>query len=237
LVDKLKSYKGSSEQVALQNYVIVIDEINRGNVSQIFGELITLIEDNKRLGAYERLEVELTYSRDRFGVPPNLYIIGTMNTADRSVEALDTALRRRFNFIEKQPDYLLPELQKVVAGYTLADILRTLNRRIEKLMDKDHLLGHSYLMPVGSSLSDLKQVFKNKFIPLLQEYFFGDYSRLGLVLGEGFFEPSDNDGQIFAKFREVDNSDFENREIYRLRNMDSMSDREFEEALNGMMQS
>jgi 5-methylcytosine-specific restriction protein B len=83
----------------------------------------------------------------------------------------------------------------------------------------------------------LKQVFKNKFIPLLQEYFFGDYSRLGLVLGEGFFEPSDNDGQIFAKFREVDDSDFENREIYRLRNMDSMSDREFEEALNGMMQS
>ena len=235
LVNKLKSYQGASESVALKNYVLIIDEINRGNVSQIFGELITLIEDNKRLGREEQLQVQLPYSQDSFGVPPNLYIIGTMNTADRSVEALDTALRRRFNFVEKKPDYELEGLQIKVAGFALGNILSTLNRRIEKLLDKDHQLGHSYLLNVGESNESLKLVFKNKFIPLLQEYFFGDYSRLGLVLGEKFFMPAIDDDNLFASFRDVDTTDFINRPTYQLRDLDLMSNDEFEEAIHVMM--
>ena len=218
-----------------QPYVMIIDEINRGNVSQIFGELITLIETDKRQNAKEALEVVLPYNKEKFGVPDNVYIIGTMNTADRSVEALDTALRRRFDFIEKKPDYELDQLQYEVANYSLAEMLRTLNRRIEKLLDKDHQLGHSYLLNVGESIDALKLVFKNKFIPLLQEYFFGDYSRLGLVLGEKFFMPVAEDDNLFAAFRDVDTTDFINRPTYQLRDLDLMSDDEFEEAIHVMM--
>lgn len=162
------------------NYVLIIDEINRGNVANIFGELITLIEDDKR----GKLSVKLPYSKD-FSVPKNLYIIGTMNTADRSVEALDTALRRRFSFEEMMPKYDLAELEKEVCDHKLSDILRTINSRIEVLKDRDHLIGHSYLMKVNDE-NDLKSVFFDKIIPLLQEYFYGDYEKILMVLGDGF---------------------------------------------------
>src|SRR5690554_577961 len=174
------------------NYVIIIDEINRGNVSQIFGELITLIEEDKRSGKDEALEVTLPYSKDKFSVPPNLYIIGTMNTADRSVEALDTALRRRFSFKEMMPN---PELlseerdngKTEIEGINLEQLLKTINERIEVLVDRDHTIGHSYFLNVQSE-EDLKDVFKDKVIPLLQEYFFGDYSKMEMVIGSYFFK-------------------------------------------------
>lgn len=166
-----------------KNYVLIIDEINRGNVSQIFGELITLIEEDKRLGCSEALEVMLPYSKKNFGVPPNLYIIGTMNTADRSVEALDTALRRRFSFEFVGPD---PELvPEEIDGVKLRVLFETINNRISYLLDDDHQIGHSYFMQV-KTLSDVRDVFENKLIPLLKEYFYNDYGKIRLVLGDDF---------------------------------------------------
>ena len=169
-------------------YVLIIDEINRGNVSQIFGELITLIEEDKRLGKDEALEVILPYSKEKFGVPSNLHIIGTMNTADRSVEALDTALRRRFSFVEMMPEY--EELKKIqFDDFQLGELLKTINSRIEALLDRDHTIGHSYFINIKPNETEaLKEAFANKIIPLLQEYFYHDYEKLALILGEGFVE-------------------------------------------------
>ena len=189
-------------------YVLIIDEINRGNVANIFGELITLIEDDKR----GKLSVKLPYSNEDFSVPKNLYIIGTMNTADRSVEALDTALRRRFSFEEMMPDYNLDELNTNVGSYKLHKILKTINTRIEVLKDRDHLIGHSYFMGLpqqsdGSILpNDLKTVFFDKIIPLLQEYFYGDYEKIMMVIGGGFFK---NEQKQTVKFA-FDNNDKDN---------------------------
>lgn len=180
-------------------YVLIIDEINRGNVSQIFGELITLIEESKRLGNPEELYVTLPYSKDRFSVPSNLYIIGTMNTADRSVEALDTALRRRFSFVEMMPDLELLN-GKSVNGIILRELLETINKRIEVLLGRDHTIGHSYFINVQSD-DDLRNTFKNNIIPLLQEYFYGDYDKIGMILGNGFFEAAEKyDQNLFADF-------------------------------------
>lgn len=162
-------------------YVLIIDEINRGNVANIFGELITLIEDDKR----GKLSVKLPYSNEDFSVPKNLYIIGTMNTADRSVEALDTALRRRFSFEEMMPDYNLDELKTNVGSYELHKILKTINTRIEVLKDRDHLIGHSYFIGITTE-EQLKSAFFDKVIPLLQEYFYGDYEKIQMILGDGF---------------------------------------------------
>ncbi|MFN3773603.1 McrB family protein [Cloacibacterium normanense] len=169
-------------------YVLIIDEINRGNISQIFGELITLIEEDKRLGKKEALEVILPYSKEKFGVPLNLYIIGTMNTADRSVEALDTALRRRFSFVEMMPEY--EALNKIqFDDFHLGELMKTINSRIEALLDRDHTIGHSYFINIKPHDSEaLKEAFANKIIPLLQEYFYHDYEKLALILGEGFVE-------------------------------------------------
>jgi 5-methylcytosine-specific restriction endonuclease McrBC GTP-binding regulatory subunit McrB len=170
-----------------ENVVIIIDEINRGNVSQIFGELITLIEEDKRTGEIEELSTLLPYSKKRFKVPSNLYIIGTMNTADRSIEALDTALRRRFSFEELPPNYEL--LENEVSGIKLKDILEAINKRVEILLDRDHVIGHSYFIKImNNDIKALRNAFKDKIIPLLQEYFFGDYGKIALVLGEGFVQ-------------------------------------------------
>ena len=163
--------------------VLIIDEINRGNISKIFGELITLIESSKRQGADEALTVTLPYSKTDFGVPDNVYIIGTMNSADRSLASLDLALRRRFDFIEMPPD------ANTLAGITVGDIdvkkmFETINQRIEVLLGRDYCIGHAYFLPLENnrSLGLLANIFKNKIIPLLQEYFFEDWERIAQVL-------------------------------------------------------
>ncbi|MXV14408.1 McrB family protein [Hufsiella ginkgonis] len=207
------------EDMEAECYVLIIDEINRGNVSQIFGELITLIEEDKRLGNNESLLIHLPYSKKKFGVPSNLHLIGTMNTADRSVEALDTALRRRFSFTEMQPNGELLKNNLFPADYTLADLLDTINDRIELLLDSDHKIGHAYFINVGSE-EDLYSVFAAKIIPLLQEYFYDDRGKIGLVLGEGLFEviPAATSRKTsLAKFFNYDTDAIEFRDRYKLR--------------------
>ena len=160
-------------------FVAIIDEINRGNISKIFGELITLIEESKRGSS-----VILPYSQTDFSVPPNLYILGTMNTADRSIAMLDTALRRRFDFIEMMPQ---PSLLGECGGVDLCELLTALNERIEYYYDREHAIGHAYFMNNDGcikSLDELREVFSTKIIPLLQEYFFDDYERIKLVLND-----------------------------------------------------
>jgi 5-methylcytosine-specific restriction enzyme B len=202
--------------------VLIIDEVNRGNVSQIFGELITLIEDDKRLGKDESLEATLPYSKEKFGVPPNLYIIGTMNTADRSVEALDAALRRRFNFEEMPPIYGLEELQYEFVGIPVHSILKTINKRIEKLLDKDHTIGHSYFMvkSEANAQNNMLKIFYGNIIPLLQEYFFGDYGKIGMVIGKGFIRKREWNRKTdsFAEFEYESSDDFDEKEVYEIIN-------------------
>ncbi len=172
-------FKSFCEQARYEsgNCVFIIDEINRGNVSKIFGELITLIEDDKR----DELRVTLPYSHEEFSVPKNVYLLGTMNTADRSIALLDSALRRRFNFVEMMPR---PELlRENVDGLNLQKVLATLNARIEKLLDREHTIGHAYLIKC-KSIADVAAAFRHKIIPLLQEYFFDDYARIQEVLGD-----------------------------------------------------
>lgn len=279
----LKSnYKISVQNIdnTKNNYVLIIDEINRGNISQIFGELITLIEEDKRLGKSEALEVTLPYSKEKFGVPSNLYIIGTMNTADRSVEALDTALRRRFCFEEMMPmsellspsalyckllwdyetvDWDHPEFKEKeeqffnftqvsedfkvqrkgiwetmkvdyirddfsyfedfdYTGCNLQVILEKMNNRIEVLLNRDHLIGHSYFLNVRTE-EQLKATFKNNIIPLLQEYFYGDYEKIGLIIGSGFFEKAEKfSKELFASFDTQNHQD--NGTILRIKTID-----------------
>ena len=232
----------SSNKNFAKPYVLIIDEINRGNVSQIFGELITLIEEDKRLGKDEALEVILPYSKEKFGVPPNVYIIGTMNTADRSVEALDTALRRRFDFVEMPPkpevitiEGKLKEQNGILNDIDLAHLLTTINGRIEILLDRDHLIGHSYFMHVAS-LYDLKVAFHNKIVPLLQEYFYGDYGKIGLILGEDFFEIiNENKNTKLTNFPYPEGDVFSDIIIYKLKNIAQMDDNTFINAVSKMM--
>lgn len=218
LLGQLLKLGAEAGKVELKNYVIIIDEINRGNVAQIFGELITLIEHDKRIGNDEALTVTLPYSKKKgFGIPSNLYIVGTMNTADRSVEALDTALRRRFRFSEMPPRYDLDDLEKKIADISLNTLLSTLNSRLEKLLDKDHLIGHSYFLQVKNT-ADLSHVFHQNIVPLLQEYFYGDFAKIGLVLGDAFFEKSDETSKTtFARFKHDAIDELKERAVYRLK--------------------
>lgn len=275
----------------IKNYVLIIDEINRGNISQIFGELITLLEESKRLGKAEGLTAVLPYSKQKFGIPPNLYVIGTMNTADRSVEALDTALRRRFDFEEMLPSPELLNSKQLIIDLWNADkysnhgwddepyrshadrlytilgvdkgiekkyhstkksdepkttpwetndldhissedlkginfelLLETINKRIEKLIDKDHCIGHSYFLTLSQNPypeEELRNIFQNKIIPLLQEYFFGDLGKMELVIGKAFFESQVpvNASAFFADNDYEDTQILVERKVYKIRNV------------------
>lgn len=187
-----------SDSCTAPGFVLVIDEINRGNIPAIFGELITLLEPDKRVGCDEELFVTLPGTKKEFGVPPNLHVLGTMNTADRSVEALDTALRRRFEFVEMMPRYDINEINREVDGVNLGEILRTINQRLEALIDRDHTIGHAFFINV-KTLDDLKAAFANKIIPLLQEFFYGEWNKIGLVLGEEFVRKPKGAMVKFAK--------------------------------------
>ena len=174
--------------------VLIIDEINRGNISSIFGELITLIEPSKRSDAEEALSVTLPYSKESFQVPSNLYLIGTMNTADRSLALMDTALRRRFDFVEMMPETkLLHRIQ--VNGINVSKMLSKINKRIEVLYDREHTVGHAFFMPLEAERDDekrfelLQRIFSNSILPLLEEYFFEDWAKIRLVLGDDNKEP------------------------------------------------
>jgi len=286
-----KSIDIESEKIEDKNFVLIIDEINRGNVSSIFGELITLIEKDKRAGEKEELTISLPYSKEPFSVPKNIHLIGTMNTADRSIEALDTALRRRFTFVEKEPKHDLlvhqtltifhsqflkysetawddpkwlvveddfknfffnPELydgikedfdeifidrvdpaeeidyeaitsffgERNMQYLEFDKLLNAINLRIEKLLDKDHKIGHSYFMAVNS-YQGLEDAFRDKVIPLLEEYFYGDFGKIGLILGESFVTAlNDKGGEFdFAKFKDYDAelvSDLKSKKVYKI---------------------
>lgn len=187
-------FKKFCDEAALvddEPYIFIIDEINRGNISKIFGELITLIEGKKRKGEREELSAFLPYSQEEFGVPKNVYILGTMNTADRSIALMDTALRRRFNFIEMMPDCRTIEdivIRQNGKEVNIGNVLDIINRRIEFLFDREHTIGHAFFTSLkngdSNSIERLADIFKNSIIPLLQEYFYDDYERIRLVLGD-----------------------------------------------------
>ena len=183
-------------------YVFIIDEINRGNISKIFGELITLIETTKRTGKKECISTKLPYSKEEFTVPDNVYIIGTMNTADRSIALMDTALRRRFKFEEMLPDYHLLEdifVEDKGTKVNIGAMLKVINERIEYLYDREHTIGHAVFLELkeNNNIDKLENIFKKSVIPLLQEYFYEDYDKIRIVLGDN---AKDEDEQfIFAE--------------------------------------
>lgn len=205
MLDKLNNAKQSSSKTVTNNKVFIIDEINRGNISKIFGELITLIEDSKRASNDEEASVILPYSNEQFSVPNNVYIIGTMNTADRSLTQIDTALRRRFEFVEMMPKPdLLPTITVDNVTLDINKMLTAINKRIAYLFDREHTIGHAYFIKLNDMLeakdndgnllpavkinamlkAELEKIFAKKIIPLLQEYFFDDYEKIRLVLGD-----------------------------------------------------
>ena len=172
-INKEKTFKEAKK------FVLIIDEINRGNISKIFGELITLLEEDKRIGTSNQIVVNLPYTKEKFSIPNNLYIIGTMNTSDKSIAQIDIALRRRFIFEEMMPNY---DILDETDGIELDRLLNTINERVEFLLDRDHLIGHAYFVNCKSA-SDVINVIVNKVVPLLQEYFYGDNEKVGMILG------------------------------------------------------
>ncbi len=248
--EEFQELTATTESKTRKPYVLIIDEINRGNVSEIFGEMITLLEEDKRAGKEHQIATKLAYSKRDFTVPANVYIIGTMNTADRSIEALDTALRRRFSFVEMPPKAELLKIEilrkigickdntinylsnnnknenATIVGIDLFDLIEVINYRIEVLLDRDHKIGHSYFLDVikdkefkeeSDFLLKLKDAFKNKIIPLLQEYFYDDYAKIGMILGSGFVTSKSIDKNLFPKsFREDVGFEFDDSKIYKL---------------------
>lgn len=188
-----------------KNHVFIIDEINRGNISKIFGELIILIEPTKRIGQTEGQKVRLPYSQKLFGVPNNVYLIGTMNTADRSIATIDTALRRRFNFKEMLPDAEVLD-GIYVEDVSIKDIFIKMNKRITVLFDREHTLGHAYFLPLkdAPTIETLADIFENSIIPLLQEYFYEDYEKIRMVLGDN---QKDSEDKQFITIEENDYND------------------------------
>jgi len=218
-MDNIKQLFGGNGSLPKQ-YVLVIDEINRGNISKILGELITLLEADKRVGTSGETWLTLPYSGDKFRVPSNLYILGTMNTADRSIALLDTALRRRFSFIEMMPE---PDLLPYdIDGINLRQFLRVLNERVEYLYDRDHTIGHAYFMRPSLNLESLQEIMRTSIIPLLQEYFYEDWQRIELVLGGA--GPEGDDTYFISKtalkvnmlFSDKISSQYNDRFLYRI---------------------
>ncbi|MFW2011110.1 McrB family protein [Acinetobacter nosocomialis] len=232
LRQEVKKEKYKSDYIQ-EPYILIIDEINRGNISRIFGELITLIEESKRTGAEEELSVTLPYSKQEFTVPSNLYIIGTMNSSDRSLTGLDVALRRRFTFIEMPPR---PDLLKdkngqpiqinavnqegVNMSVNISELLTVINQRIEVLLDRDHCIGHANFMSLNSqsTVEELAQIFKQKIIPQLQEYFFDDWSKINMVLNRnGMLEATSLErSKIFPNVNTEEIGFFDEQKIWNL---------------------
>ena len=246
LVDYLRKKSQTAPPAAEEEtetpHVLIIDEINRGNVAAIFGELITLIETDKRSGGKHPLRLTLPYSKAEFSVPSNLYLIGTMNTADRSVEALDTALRRRFSFTEMAPQAeLLDGILTLDEGgeIALAQLLSIINQRIAALIDRDHCIGHAYFMGIDEAedlWAALQVAFHRNILPLLQEYFFGDHGKIGLVLGAAFVQAQRSRVQ-FADFVHDAAQDFAERPIYRLTDVSNMDSKAFQSAVASIVRS
>ena len=199
-----------------KRFVLIIDEINRGNIAKIFGELITLIEDSRRVGQPDETWITLPYSGKTFGVPDNLYIVGTMNTADRSIQLLDTALRRRFTFIEAMPNPKHHLISRDIDGVDCQEMLAAMNERIAALLDREHQIGHTYLLGV-EEIGKLSDTFRNRMLPLLQEYFFDDWAKIRVVLGNNAFvtgkkvdirsadrESMDEDGFVYERLPDDD---------------------------------
>jgi len=184
-------------------FVLIIDEINRGNIAKIFGELITLIEDSRRIGKEDETKVTLPYSQKMFGVPGNLYIIGTMNTADRSIQLLDTALRRRFTFFEMMPNHDHELVSDNVDGINCRELMKAMNKGIAELLDREHQIGHTNFFDIDS-MQKLADRFQHKIFPLLQEYFFEDWQKIYSVLNKNAFvikssRNNDEDTDIYER--------------------------------------